>query len=173
MENLSNAGVDEDIRPDGISYSTVINALANSGWIEAGEKADQLLSKMKNLDVTGDDNVSCNAISYTAACKAWVNSAKVATKKFAEEGDNNKELQAVVQNAAARAWDILVECSLLCLAGNDKCRPSNATYELVRDAFKLAQDSDGMARVELVKTKVEAASGKDGGDRRHKFRRRR
>lgn len=163
MENLSNAEQDDSLRPDSISYSTVINAYANSGWRDAGDKADVILSKMKTLDATGDESVSCNAISYTAAIKAWVNSAKIAAEKCSEdEGSVEAEF---IQRAKRRAWEILVECALLHIAGDRKCQPSNATYDLVKEACKLAGDKQGIERVEAVRRRIDAKSGskKRGG----------
>lgn len=161
MENLSNAEQDDSIKPDSISFSTVINAYANSGWRDAGEKADVILQKMKRLDVTGDDTVSCNAISYTAAIKAWVNSAKVAAKRCSED-EGNEEAE-YIQKGKRRAWQILTECALLNLAGDRKCQPSNATYDLVKEICKLAGDKQGMEDVEAVRRRIDAKSRRKGG----------
>jgi hypothetical protein len=159
MENLSNSVAEDDaIRPDSISYSTVINAYANSNWIDAGDKADVLISKMKTLDALGEDNVSCNAISYTAAIKAHVNSMKAMAKNkdISEEGTDNFLLQS-----RDRAWDLLVECALLHIAGDRQCQPSNATYSLVREAFQLTGDKqEGIQKVDAVRQRIENNQGK-------------
>jgi len=162
MENLSIAEQDDSIKPDSISFSTVINAYANSGWRDAGEKVDVILEKMKMLDVTGDGTVSCNAISYTAAIKAWVNSAKVAARNCSEE-EGNEEAE-YIQKAKQRAWQILTECALLNLAGDRKCQPSNATYDLVKEVCMLAGDKQGIEEVEAVRRRIDAKSTKKRGD---------
>ena len=160
MENLSNSVAEDDaIRPDSISYSTVINAYANSNWIDAGEKADVLISKMKTLDALGEDNVSCNAISYTAAIKAHVNSMKAMLKEQdrAEDGTDNAQ---VLLQSRDRAWDLLVECALLRIAGDRQCQPSNATYSLVREAFQLTGDKqEGIQKADAVRQRIENNQG--------------
>lgn len=169
MENLSIAEQDDSIKPDSISFSTVINAYANSGWRDAGEKVDMILQKMKMLDVTGDETVSCNAISYTAAIKAWVNSAKVAAINCSED-EGNEEAE-YIQKAKRRAWQILTECALLNLAGDRKCQPSNATYDLVKEICMLAGDKQGIQKVEAVRRRIDAKSTKkrrDGGRNRRR-----
>ena len=161
MENLSNSVAEDDaIRPDSISYSTVINAYANSNWIDAGEKADALISKMKTLDALGEDNVSCNAISYTAAIKAHVNSMKVMMKEqdISEEGKDNSH---ILLQSKDRAWDLLVECALLRVAGDRQCQPSNVTYSLVREAFQLTGDKqEGIQKADAVRQRIENNQGK-------------
>ena len=161
MENLSNSVAEDDaIRPDSISYSTVINAYANSNWIDAGAKADALISKMKTLDATGEDNVSCNAISYTAAIKAHVNSMKAMMKEqdISEEGTGKSQ---VLLQSRDRAWELLVECALLHIAGDRQCQPSNATYSLVREAFQLTGDKqEGIQKADAVRQRIESNQGK-------------
>jgi len=161
MENLSNSVAEDGaIRPDAISYSTVINAYANSNWVDAGEKADALISKMRTLDALGDDNVSCNAISYTAAIKAHVNSMKVMVKERDSSGDD-ADISPALQQSRDRAWDLLVECALLHIAGDRQCQPSNATYSLVREAFQLTGDKqEGIGKVEDVRQRIENNRGK-------------
>jgi len=163
MENLSNAVAEDDaIRPDSISYSTVINAYANSGWVDAGVKADALISKMRTLDALGDENVSCNAISYTAAIKAHVNSMKALVKeRESRTGREETDIAEALQQSRSRAWDLLVECALLHNAGDRQCQPSNATYSLVREAFQLMGDKEeGIQKVEAVRERTEKRHGK-------------
>lgn len=168
MENLSNSVAEDDaIRPDSISYSTVINAQANSGWVDAGEKADAIISKMKTLDALGDENVSCNAISYTAAIKAHVNSMKVVIQERENSGEDDKDISEALERSKSRAWDLLVECALLHIAGDRQCQPSNVTYSLVREAFQLTgAKEEGIQKVEAVRERIEKQRGKPKGIKR-------
>lgn len=169
MENLSNSVAEDDaIRPDSISFSTVINAQANSGWVDAGEKADAIISKMKTLDALGDENVSCNAISYTAAIKAHVNSMKAVMKERENSGEEeDRDVSEALERSKTRAWDLLVECALLHIAGDRQCQPSNATYSLVREAFQLTgAKEEGIQKVEAVRERIEKRAGKAKGNKR-------
>ena len=167
MENLSNSVAEDDaIRPDSISYSTVINAYANSGWVDAGEKADAIISKMKTLDALGDDSVSCNAISYTAAIKAHVNSMAM-IKERNDSDEDDKDISEALERSKSRAWDLLVECALLHIAGDRQCQPSNVTYSLVREAFQLTgAKEEGIQKVEAVRERIDKQRGKPKGNKR-------
>ena len=51
--------------PDTISFNTVLHAVARSGWLDCGERAEGLLRSMK------DEGVAANARSYTTCIDAW------------------------------------------------------------------------------------------------------
>lgn len=48
-----------------------------------------------------------------------------------------------MEAAAGRCVEILEECVLLYLAGDERCCPSKATYDLVREIVGMATKSDG------------------------------
>lgn len=122
---------------------------------------------MKTLDALGDDSVSCNAISYTAAIKAHVNSMKAIIRERDNSGEDDKDISETLGRSKSRAWDLLVECALLHIAGDRQCQPSNVTYSLVREAFQLTgAKEEGIQKVEAVRERIEKQHGKPKGNKR-------
>ena len=54
----------EDLRPDTITYSTVIDAIAKSGERGAGNRAEAILNKMQGKYEAGDAGVKPNIRSF-------------------------------------------------------------------------------------------------------------
>ena len=84
--------------------------------------------------------------------------AMIKEQNLSEEGTDNAR---VLLQSRDRAWDLLVECALLHIAGDRQCQPSNATYSLVREAFQLTGDKqEGIQKVDAVRQRIESNQGK-------------
>ena len=172
------ASGDMDVKPDVISYSTVINAYANSGCDDSGERANKILLKMTDLYLGGDYGVRPNAIAYTATIKAWVNAMKglegggespvMDGNPGPDDDVEDHEGETlprrgeitIAESAAHRCFELLETCSLLYLAGDKSCCPTQATFDLVREACSMVNDKEGGERVKRVqKTVLERRGG--------------
>jgi hypothetical protein len=145
MERQYDRG-DMSIKPDVISYSTCINAHANSKRLESGALADDVLKRMTERYLFDDDQ-SCkpNAVAYTAAIKAWHTSANVA-----EEAKN----RVVLEQASTRAKELLVSMCLQYLAGDGHQKPTKVSFDLVQDVMKKAGDIAGAERIVSMKKRI-------------------
>jgi len=128
MESQFEKTGDEYVKPDVISYSTVINAYANSGDGMAGSKADVLLEKMVQRYVGGDFKVKPNAVTYTSVIKAW--SSVGGTQ-------STKRMEALLQQMV-----------MLYRAGDQSLKPTSVSFDLVIEGFKDSGDKNGVKRVE-------------------------
>jgi hypothetical protein len=145
MERQYDRG-DMSIKPDVISYSTCINAHANSKSLESGALADDVLKRMIERYLLDEDK-SCkpNAVAYTAAIKAWHTSAN-----FADEVNN----RVVLEQATARAKDLLMNMCMQYLAGDGEQKPTKVSFESVQEVMKKAGDVAGAERVASLKKRI-------------------
>ena len=145
MERQYDRG-DTSIKPDVISYSTCINAHANSKSLESGALADNVLQRMTERYLFDEDK-SCkpNAVAYTAAIKAWHSSADVAYEV---------KNMLVVDQASTRAKDLLMNMCLQYLAGDGEQKPTKVSFESVLEVMKKAGDDEGAGRVATLKKSI-------------------
>ncbi len=66
MKKRYNDTGDKDLRPDAVTFTTVIDAYARIGLSKSAAKADELLSEMKKTNYAPP-----NFRTYTAVCTAW------------------------------------------------------------------------------------------------------
>ena len=102
-----------ELRPNIVSFGTVINALAKSGSQEAAEKAETMLWRVFELHDQGWPNMEPNSRIYTTAIHAWANAgnpdrAESLLKKMCEDylvhGHTNVKPNLWSFNAAISAW---------------------------------------------------------------------
>jgi pentatricopeptide repeat protein len=137
---------DPSIQPDVISYSTCINAWANSNSPYAGEQADVLLDKMTYLYVAGNDALKPNAIAYTAAMKSWASTT----------GDDVSPI--VVQG---RVVELLQLMMLQYLAGDPSQKPTKVTLDTVEDIVKRCSDDQGTLEwLDAIRRRIEKGGRK-------------
>ena len=154
MERRYEEEKDWRIKPDIISYSTVINAHANSLMENAGVHADGILRRMLHRYLLGDTKCRPNAIVFTAAIKAHSSSINATLSELQDSTDNDNVIRLQkreqIKASARRCEDLLQElCLLYQLPGNDRSmKPTSVTFELVTGALTLAEDWDGLKRVE-------------------------
>jgi pentatricopeptide repeat protein len=113
------------IKPDKISFTTVMDAWANSGDKRAPVRCEQILRKMEHLHhFWGDDDLQPDVHTFNTVIKAWAKSS--------------------VTSAASQAEKLLREMETRSsTAGEDHLKPNTITYDIVIDA--LAKKSIGDA----------------------------
>lgn len=155
MEKRYEEERDYSVMPDCISYSTVINAYANSNTEESGIRADAILRRMTHRFLMGDSKCRPNAVAYTAAIKANL-AAINATRTSSSSVDNNLipvHKRQHMEASARRCEDLL---QLLCLlhrsnANDRSLKPTAVTFDLVIKALTLINDVEGMKRVKQLR----------------------
>ena len=155
MEKRYDAERDWRIKPDIISYSTVINAHANSATVSAGVNADGILRRMLQRYLLGDTKCRPNAIVFTAAIKAHSSSINATLSELESEEDEVTKVhrKEQIKASARRCEDLLQElCLLYQLPGNDRSqKPTSVTFELVTGALTLAEDWEGVKRIKELR----------------------
>ena len=153
MEKRYEEEKDHRVMPDCISYSTVINAFANSNTPESGIHADVILRRMTNRYLLGDTKCRPNAVAFTATIKAHsaaINSTLSLTEEELTDESNaqNKRMEA----SARRCEDLLQQlCLLYQQHGNDRSlKPTTVTFDLVIGALTQVDDREGVERVTLL-----------------------
>jgi hypothetical protein len=154
------ADVSDECRPDTIFFTTVINAWAKSGRIEAPEMADGLLHMMQDLYANGWSESAPNTLSYGVTISAWYNSrhadANLRIEALLEEMKNNGVVTDVVcymyalngwansraPGSAQKAFDTLQEMLHLYNAGNVLVQPRVSNFSKVMVAFARTGDID-------------------------------
>ena len=135
--------------------STVINAYANSARIRSGKDAHRVLKKMLTRYLLGDYNCRPNAVAFTATIKA--HSAAINATMASPDNINAQYSKEVMQSSASRCEDLLLQLLLLRKDYvNDKSlKPTAVTYDLVLWALQQVEDSDGVKRVQLLRSNDE------------------
>ncbi|KAL3782312.1 hypothetical protein HJC23_001920 [Cyclotella cryptica] len=142
---------DGRVKPDCISYSTVINAYANSATVQSGINADVILRRMINRYLLGDNKCRPNAVAFTATIKAHSAAINATTSSLdcAEDGNVNE----MVKTYARRCEDLLQQLCLLRRShGFDQSlKPTGVTFDLVLSALTQVKDWDGVERVKKLR----------------------
>ena len=147
------------VMPDCISYSTVINAYANSNTEESGIRADAILRRMTHRFLMGDTKCRPNAVAYTAAIKAssaainaTMNSLSLENDPVLMSGHKRQQMEA----SARQCEDLLQQlCMLHKSNGNDRSlKPTSVTFDLVLKALTLIDDGEGVERVQQLREEI-------------------
>mmetsp|Transcript_26152 Transcript_26152/g.34769 ORF Transcript_26152/g.34769 Transcript_26152/m.34769 type:complete len:135 (-) Transcript_26152:522-926(-) len=87
MERLYEETGDEYVRPNRISYASVINALSKQGDFVSAQKAQDILEKMeeRGQHSDDDDSVRPDIVCYTSVIDAWARSNSEDAGVYAEE----------------------------------------------------------------------------------------
>mmetsp|Transcript_13927 Transcript_13927/g.27182 ORF Transcript_13927/g.27182 Transcript_13927/m.27182 type:complete len:625 (+) Transcript_13927:54-1928(+) len=166
MEKRYEEERDERVKPDCISYSTVINAHANSATTQSGENADAILTRMIHRYLIGDNDCKPNAIAFTAAIKAHSSSinATISTHASASGDDCDFESNDISSNnckkqielSAKRCEELLQQlCLLYQTCSHDRTlKPTAVTFDLVTRACTQARNVEGVWRVKELRSVV-------------------
>mmetsp|Transcript_6940 Transcript_6940/g.12161 ORF Transcript_6940/g.12161 Transcript_6940/m.12161 type:complete len:550 (+) Transcript_6940:164-1813(+) len=156
MEKRYREEKDHRVMPDCISYSTVINAYANSNTPQSGIHADAILRRMINRYLLGDTKCRPNAVAFTAAIKA--HSAAMKATLSSDEGVDaqNNVLTQQIGASARRCEDLLQQlCLMYQNQGNDRSlKPTSVTFDLVNKALTQAKDWEGVERVKMLRSEA-------------------
>jgi len=118
----------EDLRPNTITYSTVIDAWSKSGVKGAGDKAETILNKMQEKYEAGDENVKPDIRSFGAVLNCW-----------AKEG-NGPRAEAILTHIE----------QLMHQQGFEHLRPNTIIYSTVIDAWANSRNDIGVTKVEAI-----------------------
>ncbi|VEU36011.1 unnamed protein product [Pseudo-nitzschia multistriata] len=130
MENSQ----DELLRPDIVTYATVVDCYTKCGDMSL-ERADELLLFVEGGFRSGDETLKPNAMFYSAILQAW---AKTATAEGAE-----------------KAFSLLQRNIALYADGNDYAKPHTIVYNAVMDAIARSNMAGAGARAEDLLTEME------------------
>ena len=121
---------DESLRPDIVTYSTVIDCHTKCGCasIAADRRADELLRFVEGSYRSGDEALKPNAVFYSAILQAW---AKTASEKGAENAEN-----------------LLRRNMALYEEGFDYAKPHAIMYNAVMDAIARTGQAEAGSRAE-------------------------
>jgi len=113
---------DESIRPDSVTYGSVIKCLTNAGGKANAEKAEELLDELEELYETSggaDESLAPNTIIYNSVLNAW----------------------STVRGGIGRAEAILDRMEELHGAGNGDVSPDAFTFSSLIKAWTAAASS--------------------------------
>jgi len=127
---------DEHLRPDIVTYATVIDCYTKCGEMSV-QRADELLRFVEGTFRSGDETLKPNAIFYSAILQAW---AKTATVEGAEKAEN-----LLQRNIALYAQ------------GNDYAKPHTIVFNAVMDALARSNMIGAGARAEELLNEMESS----------------
>jgi len=171
-------GLLNDARPNGYTYTGVIEAYGRSGSPDAAPRAEALVERMETLRAAGDPDVKPTARSWNSVINAWAQSGEIDAAQRAEDClDRMEELAVLTGNddvrpnsynynsvinawanansrevgAAGRAEAILERMERLHREEQDEdVKPRTATYNAIIDAWAKSGDPDAAQRAELL-----------------------
>ncbi|KAL7466194.1 hypothetical protein ACHAXS_006482 [Conticribra weissflogii] len=162
MEDLyrENPEGNEKVKPDVISYSSVVSAYAKAsrwGEEECALKAFEILKRMEELYEGGEDNVKPNKRTYTAVINAFARTGQPESaemilsnmkRSYDLSGDMSLKPDTICftsiidayakkggEEAAERAEDLLHEMENLYNMGDKDVKPNTRTYSAVITAL--------------------------------------
>jgi pentatricopeptide repeat protein len=122
------------IQPDVRSYTKAINAIARQASLTAGEDAEVLLEKMRNVSAAASHtnpelaaSIKPNTFTYTAVIQAYANSGAPGSPQRAE---------ALIERMIDK-----------CQRGDDSVRPTARTFNAVIHAYGKAGNAERAAAV--------------------------
>ena len=128
------SGYAETLTPNGIVFNSVIDAWANSGSVNAGDRAEALLHRMEVLSRLDEYDVRPDTISFNTCIKAWCNSSNRPDAPMkAEEVLSKLEMNP---NYPKRAGGVLT------------VRPNKLSYNTVIHSWAKSQLPESAARAE-------------------------
>ena len=181
---MMESSVDERLRPDIVTYATVIDCFTKCGGMSL-QRADDLLRFVEGTFRSGDETLKPNAVFYSAILQAW---AKTATVEGAEKAENllqrniglyaqgnvyakphtivfNAVMDAIARSnmigAGARAEDLLDEMESLYQSGDEDMRPSKRSFNAVILAYRNQGNASQKTEELLHKMEEMATSGRN------------
>jgi len=124
MKALSKDLNEPSLRPDTVTYTTLINALATSRNNDAPFIAESLIEQMK------DEALSPNLYTYSALVKCWSNSS--------------------LPEAASKAVEILMYLKKYSDDGNETLRPNSQIFTSVLNCIANSAAPDAGSRAEQI-----------------------
>ncbi|KAL7489053.1 hypothetical protein ACHAW6_014638 [Cyclotella cf. meneghiniana] len=189
MEELSSGhsssanGADPNkVSPDSKTYTKVINAIALSGKVDAGEQAEAILNKMMD----DSNNLRPNTLTYTYVIDAYSRSKSAQSPANARRlVEKMEELRAQGDphvKPTARAWNSVIQaCSgqsaaaadacldimenLADATGNEEVRPNSYNCNSVISAWAKSGEPGAASRAEKILEKMERMYAKSGDER--------
>ncbi len=161
MEEKSSKG-DWKVKPDGVSYNTVILAIANRRGRGSGRSAERILQRMEKQYYSGDVASKPTSITYTSLIKAWT-SDKASTRRAEEivnrlrksnKGRNTVAPDTSIYNAllncyaksgernSAKRAEEIIQTMLQEYAetGDETIKPNFRTYTTAIDVYSKSQE---------------------------------
>lgn len=160
-------------------FNAVINAWAESGESDSGERAEQILNHMTNLYNAGETCARPNTRTYNTVIKAWAHSKKRGAAREAEKvlssmhecfarGNMDAEPDKISftllllawaksreRGSAARAEEILDHMEKLYNEGNRDVKPDTVTYNSVLNVCANSGLKDAGQRSERLLARME------------------
>jgi hypothetical protein len=135
MLELFDAG-NLDVKPNTVTFNSVIFAWAKSGDPSAGKRAEAILHQMQKMSKAKNQNrsISPNVVTYTSIISAWSNSKN--------------------QLGAERASANLDHMKKLAAAGDVKCQPNKFTYKAVIRAWFQSGHPETASTVKWLKEEM-------------------
>jgi pentatricopeptide repeat protein len=177
----------ESARPNVISFSVVLNAWSKCRSNDAPERAEAILSRMRELYQKDGDkwDTKPNAVSYTSVMDCWAKSRLPAAPERAEawlratqerflQGEedcrlNSRSYTAVLDAFARRGQSESAEAILeeMCkdfANGNRNAKPDVVSYTTVLSAWSRSQSHNAPERAEAILSRMwELYKSKAGG----------
>jgi pentatricopeptide repeat protein len=160
---IENALDSPRIRPNVVSFSSMMNAWVKSWRPEAPEKVEKLLDDMKRLHMEHPAwGVIPNQVTYATAIDAWakvgrVDRAEGLLKEMYEEGlkPNLPSFNGYLVSLARagemdKAESVLEQMEALYDSGELEDRPNVISYSTVLDAFAKSKDDGAAERSESI-----------------------
>jgi len=167
---------DTAVKPNAITYTSVINTYANSRDERAAENAEAILLEMQQLYEQGDSDAKPNQVSYNSVISAYAKSRNHTAghhalkhlehmKKLQAEGQEDCKPTIITYNtvinalaagksvgAVEKAYDLLAEAHASADKGDRNVQPNTRTYSALLKSIALSQVPDKARRVvELLK----------------------
>jgi pentatricopeptide repeat protein len=167
----------ESVRPNVISFSVVLNAWSKCRSNEAPERAEAVLSRMRELYQTDGEkwDTKPNAVSYTSVMDCWAKSRLPmasqraeawlrATQELFQKGEedcrlNSRSYTAVLDAFARRGQSESAEAILeeMCkdfANGNRNAKPDVVAYTTVLSAWSRSQSRNAPERAEAILSRM-------------------
>jgi hypothetical protein len=130
LESLYQETKDETLKPDIVTYSTLLNALANSGEPRIAKRAEEILLRMLKDYKEDPSNVKPNTLCFNEVIYAWAKSRD--------------------EDASQRAEMVLRLMQDMYSTGNEDVKPNTRTFNVVLFALANSQEDDAPIRAELL-----------------------
>ena len=174
---------DENLRPDIVTYATVIDCFTKCGERNL-ERADELLRFVEGTFRNGDEMLKPNAVFYSAVLQAWAKTGTIEGAEKAEkllqrnialysQGNDYAKPHTIVFNAVMdaiarsnmvsagpRAEELLDEMESLYQSGDEDMRPSKRSFNAVILAYRNQGNESQKAEELLHRMEDMAASGR-------------
>lgn len=129
-----------DLKPNVVSYTSVIDALSKSGMSGAAERAEKILNIMQSKYENGDEDVEPNTITFNAVIDAYARTGGA--------------------DMAQKAESLLERMKQLYLDGNSNVQPDVCSFNSVLFAWSNAFHAAGAPqRADAILGKMEEACG--------------